>query len=287
LYKNPFISNQFEPGSTFKPLVMASGLDAGVVKPTTKCTICDKPVTIGEYDIKTWNNQYNKDATMIDVIQHSDNTGMVFVGKKLGLSRLLSYLGKFGIGQPTNIDLQGEVAPPIKPEEDWYPIDAATATFGQGITVTPIELLMGFAAIANDGKRVEPHLVSQIITPDNKHLDIPTKVVDTPISGKTAKIMTEILVNAVEKGEAKWTKLDGYRVAGKTGTAQIPIAGHYDAHKTIASFIGFAPADDPKFVMLVVMDRPTTSIYGAETAAPVFFHIAKDLLAYYDITPTQ
>lgn len=287
LYKNPIVSNLFEPGSTFKALVMAAGIDAKVVKPQTKCPICDKPISIGGYEIKTWNNEYFKDISMIEVIQHSDNTGMVYVAQSLGLSKMLSYLKKFGIGETTGIDLQGEVAAYLRPEDEWKVIDLATASFGQGISVTPIELLTSFSALANEGKRMEPHVVTRIETGEGKEIDIQPKVLSTPISATTAKIMTEILVNAVDKGEAKWAKPKGYRIAGKTGTAQIPIAGHYDPNKTITSFIGFAPADNPKFSMLVVIDRPTTSIYGADTAAPIFFQIARDLLGYYAISPTE
>jgi stage V sporulation protein D (sporulation-specific penicillin-binding protein) len=287
LYKNPLITDTYEPGSTFKPLVMASALDAGLIKADTKCDICAGPVQIGEYAIKTWNGKYTDDQTMIEIIQHSDNTGMVFVGRKLGLDRMLSYFDKFGIGQTTGIDLQGEVEATIRARNEWYPIDAATATFGQGITVTPIELITAFTAIANDGRRMEPHVVAAIQTPEGDRIAIPAKELGKPISEKTAKIMTEMMVNAVDKGEAKWAKPKGYRIAGKTGTAQIPVEGHYDADKTIASFIGFAPADDPKFLMLVVVDQPTTSPYGSETAAPMFFRVAKNILMYYNIAPTE
>lgn len=287
LYKNPFISNIYEPGSTFKSLVMSSAIDAKAVTPETKCTQCSGPVPIGEYSIKTWNDQYYQNITMIDVIRHSDNTGMVFAARSLGFDKMLSYFDKFGIGSITGVDLQGEVAPEIKPKEKWYSIDFATASFGQGITVTPIELLTAFSSIANEGKRMQPHVVSKVELSDGKVINIPPKVLNQPIKPETAKVMTEILVNAVNNGEAKWTKIKGYRIAGKTGTAQIPIAGHYDPNKTIASFIGFAPADNPKFSMLVIVDRPTKSIYGAETAAPIFFDIAKNILTYYGIEPTE
>ncbi|MCL5438487.1 MAG: penicillin-binding protein 2 [Patescibacteria group bacterium] len=287
LYKNQFISNIYEPGSTFKPLIMASALDSKVVKPDTKCPICGGPVTIYDYKVKTWNDQYYKDTTMIDVIKHSDNTGMVFAVQSLGLDRLLDYLKKFGIGELTSIDLQGEVAPSVKNKKDWYPIDLATAGFGQGISITPIELLVGFSAIANKGIKMEPHVVSRIETSSGEIIDVNPKKSGRVISEETAKVMTEILTYAVDNGEAKWAKPKGYRIAGKTGTAQIPIAGHYDPDKTIASFIGFAPADDPKFSMLVILDRPKTSIYGSETAAPLFFDIAKDILTYYNIPPSE
>lgn len=287
LYKNPFITDAYEPGSTFKPLVMAAGIDANLVTADTRCNICSGPVSIGGYDIKTWNNKYHANETMKEVIQYSENPGMVFVGKKLGLDRMLAYFKKFGIGEMTGIDLQGEAAPAMRPRDEWYPIDLATATFGQGINITPIQLLSAFSALANEGRRMEPHVVASIETPEGKNIPIHPKELGRPVSSKTAKVMTEILVNAVEKGEAKWAKPKGYRIAGKTGTAQIPVEGHYDPDKTIASFIGFAPADDPKFVMLVIFDRPTTSIYGAETAAPVFFRVAKRILMYYGISPTE
>lgn len=287
LYKNPFISDTYEPGSTFKPIIMSSAIDSGRLNWDTVCAICGGPVEIGEYSIRTWNDKYHPDSTMNEVIQNSDNTGMVFVGQKLGLDRMLKYLSKFGIGDMTGIDLQGEVSPGIRPRDSWYPIDLATVTFGQGIIVTPIELLSAFSAIANEGKRMEPHVVNIIETPDGEMIKNPLKVISRPISSKTAKIMTEMLVNAVDKGEAKWAKPQGYRIAGKTGTAQIALAGHYDPENTITSFIGFAPADDPKFVMLIVLNRPKTSIYGSETAAPIFFNIAKKILTYYNIPPTE
>lgn len=285
LYKNPFISDLYEPGSTFKPLVMSSALDAKVVTPQTKCNTCGGPVSVSGYDIHTWNDKYFKDINMINVIQQSDNTGMVFVAQKLGLDRMINYLGKFGIGDATGVDLQGEVSASLKPRNQWYAVDLATTGFGQGISVTPIELLNAQAAIANSGVRMEPHVVKAVQNPDGSIVNIAPKVLDAPISAGTAKVMTEIMVNAVEKGEASWAKLKGYRIAGKTGTASIPIQGHYDPNQTIASFVGFAPANNPKFVMLVILNRPTTSIYGAETAAPIFFDIAKSLLRYYGIPP--
>lgn len=287
LFKNPFISNTYEPGSTFKSLVMSSGIDSKVVKPDTKCPICYGPISLAGYEIRTWNSKYYKDTTMTGVIVHSDNTGMVFVSQKLGIEKMLSYLRNFGIGSLTGIDLQGEVPALLRPDDNWALIDLATASFGQGISITGIQLLDAFSAIANKGVRMEPHVVSKIVTSSGEEIPIYPKKLSTPISSETAKIMTEILVNAVNNGEARYFKPKGYRIAGKTGTAQIPIAGKYDPHKTIASFIGFAPADDPKLAMLVVFNQPTTSIYGSETAAPIFFDIAKNILLYYGIPPTE
>ncbi len=286
LYKNPAITNTYEPGSTFKPLIMSAALDAGLVKPTTTCPICGGPVDIGGYTIQTWNEKHFPNESMLDIIKNSDNDGMIYVTELLGHERILSYLDKFGIGSVTGIDLQGEEAVPLKTPDKWYPIDYATAGFGQGISVTPIELLDAFSTIANNGQRMEPHVVAEITTPQGQNVPISPKVLDSPISPETAKVMTEILVYTVDKGEASFARLKGYRIAGKTGTASVAVAGHYDSSQTIASFIGFAPADNPKFSMLVILDHPTSSIYGAETAAPVFFDIAREVLNYYGIAPT-
>lgn len=287
LYKNPFITNTYEPGSTLKPIIMASALDAGLITPQTKCDACSGPVSVSGYELHTWNDKYYKDTSMIEVIQHSDNTGMVFVAQKLGVERMISYLTRFGIGNLTDIDLQGETAVSLKPKDAWYDVDLATTGFGQGISITPIELLVAFSTLANEGRMMQPRIVTALENTNGEVLKIPTKVKSVPISEKTAKIMTQILVNAVEKGEAQWTKLKGYRIAGKTGTASIPVKGHYDPNSTITSFIGFAPAEKPKFIMLVILNKPTTSIYAAETAAPLFFDIASYLLSYYGIPPSE
>ncbi|HET9947082.1 MAG TPA: penicillin-binding protein 2 [Patescibacteria group bacterium] len=284
LYKNPFISNTYEPGSTMKPLIMATAFNENLLTPDSTCPICSEPVKVDDYDIHTWNNEYFPNISMKDVIRHSDNTGMVYVSKVLGEDRLITALNKFGIGSMTGIDLQGEAAVPLR--NSWLPIDVATASFGQGISVTPIELLDAFSSLANDGKRMKPHVVSKITTPDGQTISIQPEVLDQPLSPQSAKVMTEILVYTVDKGEASFARLKGYRIAGKTGTASIPVSGHYDPTQTIASFIGYAPADDPKFAMLVIINKPTSSIYGAETAAPVFFDISRDLLTYYGIAPT-
>jgi len=287
LYKNPLISDLYEPGSTFKPLVMSAALDSDLVTPQTKCTICSGPVSIGGFTIHTWNDEYHKDESMIDVIMRSDNTGMVFVAEKLGLSGMINYLERFGMGSLTGIDLQGEITSLIKSKNQWYGVDLATTGFGQGISISPIQLLSAISSIANGGVRMEPHVVSAVESPDGTLVKIPPKELGSPISAKAAKVMTEIMVNAVNKGEASFARLKDYRIAGKTGTASIPIQGHYDPNQTIASFVGFAPADNPRFSILVILNRPTSSIYGAETAAPIFFSIAKDLLLYYGISPNQ
>ena len=286
-YMSPVVSSLYEPGSTFKVLVMAAGIDSKLVTPDTTCDICSGPVSVDGYDISTWDGKFFPNTNMTDVIQHSDNTGMVFVGNKLGVDRFISYLKKFGIGSTTGIDIQGETTGEIRQQDKWHKIDLATASFGQGISVTPIQLITAINSIANGGKLVKPTVVSKIITPDNKTIEIEPKVEQQTVSYATSKVMALMMLNAVEKGEAKFAKIPNYNIAGKTGTAQIPVAGHYDPTNTNASFVGFFPVEDPKITMLVIVNKPRSSIYGAETAAPIFFSIARDLIQYYDIQPSK
>lgn len=283
-FKNPIVADSYEPGSTFKVLVMAAALNENLVKADTNCDICSGPVQASNYLIRTWNNKYYPNTTMKDVIVHSDNIGMVFVGRKLGVDKLYKYIQDFGFGNLTGIDLQDETTPEIRDKGEWKEIDLATASFGQGIAATGIQVVRAVGAIANGGNLMEPHIVKAIQNGD-KLIEIKPQVVSSPISAKAALVVSEMMVEAVEKGEAKAFAPKGFKIAGKTGTAQIPVAGHYDPNKTIASFVGFAPADDPKFVMLVRYSEPTSSIFGSETAAPTFFEIAKELLVYFNLAP--
>lgn len=284
VYRNPTISESYEPGSTFKVLVMAAALNEGVVEPEAKCDNCGGPVQIGKYTIRTWDGKYREAVTMTETIVHSDNTGMVFAGRKLGSEKLVSYLSKFGIGKATGIDLQEEAVPRLR--EKWGEIDVATASFGQGIAVTSMQMLRAVGAIANDGVVVMPRVVKSIKDKAGEK-EVEVKLGTRVISKKTAQIVTEMMVKAVAEGEAKFAAPKGYRIAGKTGTAQIPVAGHYDSDKTIASFVGFGPAENPKFVMIVKLREPTSSPWGSETAAPLWFSIAKKLLLYWGIEPSM
>ena len=284
LYKNPIVAGSYEPGSTFKVIVMSSALEEKLVTPSTTVNE-DGPVRIGQYSIRTWNNQYHGTLSMSKVLELSSNVGMVSVGRKLGIDRFLTHIRLFGFGQSTGIDLEDETTPTLRPDNEWKDIDLATASFGQGIAVTPIQMVRAVAVLANGGWLMEPHVVRDIQDSDARVINVPPKRIRRVVSESTARIITEMMVAAVDSGEAKWAKPKGYRIAGKTGTAQIPVAGHYDERKTIASFIGFAPADDPKFVMLVTMREPTSSPWGSETAAPLFFTIAKDLFTYLNIPP--
>lgn len=278
--RNSAISDAYEPGSTFKALTAASSLDAGVVKTDTICP-CSGPIKISGYEVQTWNNKYNPNSTMAQILQHSDNVGAAFWGEQLGKKRFISYIKNFGIGSALGLDLQGEETGLIKKLQDWGDIDLVTASFGQGISTTALQMAASFGAIANDGLLMKPHVLKKIQTKD-KEVVTQSKEVRRVIKPEVAAIMKELLLSAVEKGEARRIVPKGIRVGGKTGTAQIPLNGRYDPGKTVASFVGFGPIEDPRFVMIIKYVEPTP-IYGAETAEPTFFKIAQELYNYWGI----
>lgn len=286
LFTNPAVGKGYEPGSTFKPLIMAAGVNENVLNKDTTFNESG-PVTIGEYSIKTWNDEYHGTISMTDVLKYSSNVGMVYVARQLGNKKIVSYIEDLGFGKKTGIDLEDETAPALRGKNAWTEIDYATASFGQGIAITPLQLVKAVGAIANDGWLMEPKFVKEFRDKHGKTVQLKEKRIQQVFTEETAREVTTMMVNSAKYGEAKWAAPKGYKVAGKTGTAQIPVAGHYDKDRTIASFVGFAPADDPKFVMLVVLTEPQTSQWGSETAAPLFFVIAKDLFQYYGIAPTE
>ncbi len=283
VFKNNAISSLYEPGSTFKPLIVAAALDAQKIKPDDMYDESG-PVTIGEYQIRTWNNKYEGKISMTRILEKSSNVGMVYIGEQLGEMSIKKYISEFGFGHVTGIDLQGEASAQLR--DTWYPIDYATATFGQGIAVTPIQMVKAFSAVVNGGELLTPHVVKKAVY-DGREKVVHKNVERRVISKRTSDIVKQMLVSTVNHGEYKWAVPEGYVIGGKTGTAQIAVRGTYDASKTNASFIGFAPADKPRFVGLVILYEPGTSIYGSETAAPLFFSIAKDLLVYYNIAPGE
>ena len=286
LYKNPAVADSYEPGSTFKLFATAAALELSLVTPETRCDVCTGSRQIGGFEISTWNKKYFPNSTVTEIIEHSDNVGMTFVAEKLGIDRLYDYLKKFGFGEPTGIDLQEETAASIREKSDWRPIDLATASFGQGIAVTPIQMIQAVSTFANGGRLITPK-ITEIIEDGSRQQRVSPDQDRQIISAKTAALVTEMMTRSVEKGEARAFAPKGYKIAGKTGTAQIPVAGHYDPEKTIASFIGFAPADDPKFVMLVLLTEPSSSPFGSETAAPTFFEIARELFNYFGVPPQK
>lgn len=284
-FKDPAISDLYEPGSIFKPLIMAAAIEEKKVKPADTYNETE-PMKIGDYSIKTWNDKYEGKISMTRILEKSSNTGMVYVGGKLGQKNIFKYLQKYGFGEKTEIDLQGEIASYLKPRNQWYPIDFATVSFGQGIAVTPIQMLRAFASLVNGGKLLKPYMVQKISSSDSENT-IKPRVKRQVISKTTSEIIKKMLLSAVENGEYHWDMPRGYQIGGKTGTAQVPIAGHYDPSKTVASFIGFFPVDNPKIISLVMLKEPQASPWGSETAAPIFFELAKKLIVYYGMMTNQ
>lgn len=279
-YKNLGISAVFEPGSTFKSITFASALDSGSIKTDTICP-CKGPIKSGGYEVQTFDNKYYPNSTITDILQRSDNIGAAFAAQKMGTDTFLKYINDFGLGVASGIGLQGEENGIIKNKSDWHEIDLINAGFGQGVSVTPLQLVNSLAAIANDGVLMKPFVVKKIIN-DKNEIEFGPKKVRRVIKSSTATVMKQLLLAAVEGGEARNLIPKGYRVGGKTGTAQIPIPGGYST-KTVASFIGFGPVEKPKFTMIVVLFEPSASIFAAETAEPLFFEMIEELYPYWGI----
>lgn len=283
-YKNPLAAEGYEPGSTFKVLTVAAGIDAKKISPETTCTRCGSARKIGGFTIKTWNDQYTPNISMTEALAKSDNTAMIFIAEELGKDVFVEYLKRFKIGEKSGVELQEDASTPFR--QNWKPIDLATSSFGQGIATTGLQMMRAVGTIANEGKMMRPKIV-QSVKVNGDQVEIEPEIVAEPISATTAKTVTDMMVAAAHTGEAKWAVLKDYSIAGKTGTAQIPVAGHYDEEKTIASFIGFAPAYNPEFVMLVKLREPQSSQWASETAAPLWYDIAKDLFIRLNIAPDR
>jgi len=285
-HKNPVLAETYEPGSTFKVLTVAAAIDLGLIKEDTICTNCDQPRKINQYTIRTWNDEYHPNITIKDALAKSDNIAMIFIAELMGEEKFPEYIKKFGIGEEIKVELQEDTATPVRKE--WKQIDVATSSFGQGVATTAMQMVRAVGAIANHGKMMRPTIVEKVIDHQQG-----SKLVVEPIeerqvvSEQTAKTVSEMMVYAASQGEAKWISSKTHSVAGKTGTAQIPIDGHYDAKKTIASFIGFAPADNPRFIMIVKLREPSSSPWASETAAPLWYDIASKLYLLLNIPPDR
>ncbi len=288
-FLNPAVSWDYEPGSTFKIMTMAAGIDSGVITPNTAFE--DTGVwRVGTTTLHNWNNLGNGWETMTQVLQHSANVGASFVSSRLGVTRFYAYLKRFGIGQPTGVDLSGEESGmlPLPGDKTWTIVNQFTNSFGQGLSTTPLQMMRAVAAVANGGVMMQPQLVTRI--------DYRGKVVDVPpvsqgrvISAQSAHTVTDMLVHSAIAGEAQYALIKGYNIAAKTGTANIADDGGYIngvAGATIASTIAWAPAFHPRFLALVILNRPHDQPWGSTTAAPVIHDLFQDLFMYYHIPPS-
>ena len=286
LFVDPVIGRQYEPGSTFKVVTFAAALDAGAIKPTDLYDDVGY-IEVGGRILKNWDERSYGTVSMIDILVHSLNTGTAYINTQLGPNTFYNYVNRFGFGRTTGIDMEGEASGQVRQPGDpeWHESDLGTNAFGQGLAATPLQMVVAVSVIANRGFMMQPYVVEQLVRGDEM-ATVKQVTVRQVVSEKTARVLTEMMVEVVERG-ATLAQVPGYRIAGKTGTAQTPIVGGYDPNLTIASFVGFAPADNPQFVVLVKLDKPTLSPYGSVTAAPTFANVAQILFTQLGIPPSQ
>ena len=290
-YLNRTIQEIYEPGSVTKAITMAIALDQGEVTPADTYDDFD-PVEVDEYTIKNALEVHYGTVTMTNCLEYSVNTCMTSVSTKLGRKLFHRMLERFGFGQITGIELEDELPGEMLPWRKWSNALLATAAYGQGISSTPLQVVTGFSALANGGRLLRPTIIDSVIHSDGTVDRTEPKVIDRVITPESSATITAMLVSAVDNGFAKTARVPGYRVAGKTGTSQIAgPGGKYEtgtgAH--ITSFAGYAPADSPKFTILVKLDRPRIKgmEYGSKSAAPIFKDIAAFLFEYYGIPPER
>jgi len=284
IFQNSATQKLFEPGSIFKPFTMAIALNENKITPET--TYVDTgSVSFGIKTIHNFANEIYGEQTMTQVLENSINTGAVFASQQVSHQTFLNYIDKFGFTEKTGIDLQGEVSSNNDVLRNATDMNFATASFGQGIELTPMQIVTGFSAIANGGKVVKPYLVEKI-TNGQDEMEIKPQLSDPIISQKTVSQLTPMLVNVVDNGFGSVAKITGYYIAGKTGTAQVPLKNGrgYETDKTIQSFVGYGPAYNPQFLILVKLDNPKVP-KSALSAVPVFKELAQYIINYWQIPP--
>jgi len=287
IFVNPVTLRRYEPGSVFKPITMAIGIETGAVTPETEyyntgsVKINDKTISNSlPNEVLGW-------QTMTTVLEQSLNTGAIFVEQKVPKDVFLKYLKDFGINSKTGIDVN-EVPGDISVLSNMRDVNFATASFGQGVALTPIELIRSLSVIANGGKLVKPHLVAKIVSRNGENYETKNDSQAQIISSETSAKLINMLVNAVENGSGRRAQVKGYTVAGKTGTAQVPDlknGGYLDEY--IHTFVGFAPAYDPKFIVLIKLDNPKGVSFAESTVVSVFHDLAQFIFSYLAIPPDK
>ncbi len=288
VYRMKTILDIYEPGSTFKSLVVAAAINSGVITPHTPF-YDGGPVVVDDYTIHNAEHKYYGQIDMIDVLKYSLNTGMTFIAQEMGGALLYEYITNFGFNNRTDIEFEGEEKGQLEYYRKWAPTELATKSFGQGIAVTPIQMVTAYCSLVNGGYLIQPHIIAEKIDSYGNVEKVEKEIIRRVITEETSETITAMLVNSVESGVAKNAKIKGYLVGGKTGTAQIAKNGIYEkgVGSTIGSFVGFAPADDPRFVVLVKMDRPRSTEWGSASSIPLFKKITEFMLNYYGIMPNE
>ncbi len=286
MWRNPIISDTYEPGSTFKLITSAAGLEEGVVEPDSPFYSPGYAIVAGQ-KIKCWRSyRPHGHQTFTEGVQNSCNPVFIEVAQKLGIDKYYKYLEGFGFTQKTGIDLPGEGGPIVQNKSVAGPVELATMSFGHGISITPIQLITAISAIANDGKLMEPRLVKEL-TDDSGNVihRYDPKFIRQVISEKTSKELRLIMESVVSDGSGKNAYIPGYRLGGKTGTAEKIVNGRYSSGDVYSSFVAVAPVDNPKVAVLVVCDEPQGIHFGSLTAAPIAKEIMEDTLRYLEIEP--
>lgn len=285
MWRNFNVCDVYEPGSTFKLLTSSIALDTGVTN-LTEQIYCGASIQVYDWQLKCWNYPHAHGWQNLSMaVTNSCNVAMVQLVQRIGATRFWAGLDAFGITERTGVDYPGEGSN-ILQDENGGPVELATMSYGQGIAVTPVSLVTAVSSLANDGYVMQPHFVKALLNPDGtvaKSFE-PT-VKSQSVSEQTAKDMMGIMEDYIINGSGGRMKIPGYRTGGKTGTANKPVKGGYSATDVYGSFIGVAPIEDPKFVILVICDSPRGTIYGSTTAAPCAVEIEKRVLQYMGITP--
>jgi cell division protein FtsI/penicillin-binding protein 2 len=287
VYLNSAVHDVYEPGSVQKVITMAIGIDTGKVSPSTTYTDTGLEKIDG-WSIRNSDYKANGVQTMVEVLEKSLNTGTIFVERQVGKKNFYDYLKRFGLDSPTGIELSGEAVGNLSNLETNSDINYATASFGQGIAVTPVGLITAVSALVNDGKLMKPYIIDSIKDADGNVTKTEPQVVRQAVSARTANLVSAMMVSVVDNGHAKGAQIPGYKIGGKTGTAQIPSKDKkgYDADRTIHTFVGFGPMPNPKFTILVKLDAPRAR-FAESTSVKVFNEIAKELVQYYHLAPTE
>lgn len=286
-YNNPTIFTPYEPGSIFKPITVAAGLDTGAITPHSLYNDLGY-VQVDDRTIRNAADKTHGTVDMVTALEESVNTAMVWIMQKTGRDTFATYVRNFGFGMLAGIELNTEVPGTVASLDQPGEVYAATASFGQGITATPLQMAVAYGALANDGVLMRPYVVAEKRYANGTVEVTQPTFVRQVISPDTAKKVAAMMVSVVEQGHGKRAGVPGYYIAGKTGTAQIAENGVYSATKFNGSFAGFGPVRDPQFVMVVKVSNPQSGvIYAESTAAPIFGQIAAFLLQYYGIPPER
>jgi len=283
---NPAISEAYEPGSVFKVVTYAAALDSGTIKPTDWFNDPGM-IEVGGRKIYNWDRARHGSVDVVGALGNSLNVVAADITQRMGRNTFYTYVRRFGFGQLSEVDMAGESPGLLKTPNDptWSDSDLGTNSFGQGISVTPLQMINAVASIANDGMLMSPQVVQQK-TVGGQVLEMRPRNIRRTVSPETARTMTDLLVQMVDEYMPE-ARVPGYSIAGKTGTAEIPIGGAYHPTDCIVSFVGYGPATNPELIILVKLDRPQTVKTGREAAVPVFRKIATQLFKYLAIQPDR